>query len=110
MRSLVEAEPDLCVVGEAGDAEATLAGAAAVRPDVLVLDLEMPRMHGYELIREVRFLPRFKALPLVVISSRSGSKHQDQARSLGATDYLTKPFTAQVLKVVLGKLLKNWNS
>ena len=66
-------------------------------------DLEMPRMHGYELIRELRFLPAFKDLPIVVVSSRSGQKHQDQARQLGANEYLTKPFTVQMLGAALTK-------
>lgn len=74
--------------------------------DLVFTDLEMPRMHGYELIREVRFLPRLKNLPLVVVSSRAGTKHQDQARTLGATDYVTKPFTPQILDGVLRKYVK----
>jgi chemosensory pili system protein ChpA (sensor histidine kinase/response regulator) len=61
-------------------------------------DLEMPRMHGYELIRELRYIPSFQNLPIVVVSSRSGQKHQDQARALGANDYVTKPFTADQLQ------------
>ena len=69
-------------------------------------DLEMPRMHGYELIRELRFLPAFKELPIVVVSSRSGSKHQEQARTLGATEYLTKPFTPKTIESVLAALLQ----
>lgn len=73
--------------------------------DLVFTDLEMPRVHGYELIREVRFLPRYQTMPIVVVSSRSGSKHQDQARQLGATDYLTKPFTAQMLEEILKKYL-----
>ena len=44
--------------------------------DIVFTDLEMPRMHGYELIRELRFLPAYKDLPVVVVSSRSGQKHQ----------------------------------
>jgi chemosensory pili system protein ChpA (sensor histidine kinase/response regulator) len=72
--------------------------------DLVFTDLEMPRMHGYELIRELRFLPAYRALPIVVVSSRSGQKHQDQARALGATDYLTKPFSAESL----GAALKRW--
>ena len=66
----------------------------------------MPRLHGYELIREIRFLPKLKTLPVVVVSSRSGAKYQEQARSLGATDYVTKPFTAQILDVILKRYVK----
>lgn len=69
--------------------------------DLVFTDLEMPRMHGYELIRELRFVPAFKNLPIVVVSSRSGQKHQDQARTLGANDYLTKPFTSESLETAL---------
>jgi chemosensory pili system protein ChpA (sensor histidine kinase/response regulator) len=72
--------------------------------DLVFTDLEMPRMHGFELIRELRFLPAYQDLPIVVVTSRSGHKHQQQARTLGATEYLTKPFTAQSLDTVL----KRW--
>jgi chemosensory pili system protein ChpA (sensor histidine kinase/response regulator) len=69
--------------------------------DLVFTDLEMPRMHGFELIRQVRFLPAYRDLPIVVVTSRSGSKHQQQAREVGATAYLTKPFTAQNLDAIL---------
>jgi chemotaxis protein histidine kinase CheA/ActR/RegA family two-component response regulator len=71
--------------------------------DIVFTDLEMPRMHGYELIRELRFLPAFKDLPIIVVSSRSGQKHRDQAHQLGANEYLTKPFTVQVLDAMIKK-------
>jgi chemosensory pili system protein ChpA (sensor histidine kinase/response regulator) len=74
--------------------------------DILFTDLEMPRMHGYDLIRELRFVPSYKDLPVVVVSSRSAQKHQDQARALGATDYITKPFTQQALDAALTKWCK----
>lgn len=71
--------------------------------DIIFTDLEMPRMHGYDLIRELRFLPAYQNLPIIVVSSRSGQKHQDQARALGCTDYLTKPFNARQLEAALDK-------
>jgi chemosensory pili system protein ChpA (sensor histidine kinase/response regulator) len=71
--------------------------------DIIFTDLEMPRMHGYDLIRELRFLPAYQDLPIIVVSSRSGQKHQDQARALGCTDYLTKPFNARQLEGALDK-------
>ena len=74
--------------------------------DIVFTDLEMPRMHGYELIRELRFLPAYADLPIVVVTSRSGQKHQDQARTLGATDYLTKPFSAQTLESALERWVR----
>ncbi len=71
--------------------------------DIIFTDLEMPRMHGYEFIREVRFVPAYKDLPIVVVSSRSGQKHQDQARQLGANDYIAKPFNAESLDAAVKK-------
>jgi chemosensory pili system protein ChpA (sensor histidine kinase/response regulator) len=71
--------------------------------DLVFTDLEMPRMHGYELIRELRFLPAYKALPVVVVTSRSGKKHRDEAQAVGASEYLTKPFTPRNLAAALIK-------
>ncbi|MGC4088010.1 MAG: response regulator [Polyangiaceae bacterium] len=73
------------------------------RFDIVFTDLEMPKMHGYDLIRELRFLPTHAKLPIVVVSSRSGQKHQAQAQALGASDYLTKPFSPQSLKAALDR-------
>jgi CheY-like chemotaxis protein len=69
--------------------------------DMVFTDLEMPRMHGFELIRELRTLAAYRDLPIVVVTSRSGQKHQDQARELGANEYITKPFTAKSLDAAL---------
>lgn len=74
--------------------------------DIVFTDLEMPRMHGYDFIRQMRLLAVYQALPVVVVSSRSGQKHQDHARSVGATDYLTKPFSAQSLESTIRKWLR----
>ncbi len=74
--------------------------------DLVFTDLEMPRMHGYELIRELRFLPAYADLPILVVTSRSGQKHRDQARALGATEYMTKPFTAQSLEAAIKRWAK----
>jgi chemosensory pili system protein ChpA (sensor histidine kinase/response regulator) len=69
-------------------------------------DLEMPRVHGYELLREMQYLPAYSGIPVVVISSRSGQKHIDQALGLGAREYLTKPFSPEILHAVLARLAR----
>jgi chemosensory pili system protein ChpA (sensor histidine kinase/response regulator) len=69
-------------------------------------DLEMPRVHGFELIREMRVLPAYSEIPVVVISSRSGQKHVDQALGMGAREYLTKPFSPEILNAVLSRLTR----
>jgi chemosensory pili system protein ChpA (sensor histidine kinase/response regulator) len=69
--------------------------------DIVFTDLEMPRMNGYELIREMRYVPQFRGVPVVVISSRSAEKHRKQAADLGADAYLAKPFTEDDLQSML---------
>jgi len=72
---------------------------------VLVTDLEMPRMHGYELLNEIRSDPSLAALPVIVCSSRSSEKHRRRAQEAGANGYLTKPFTQATLAAALREAL-----
>lgn len=91
-------EPILAVDGE--DALAKL----RQEPVAMVFtDLEMPRMHGYDLLRELRFIPAHKDLPVVVVTSRAGDKHRALADQLGANGYLTKPFTPEQLRDALAR-------
>jgi chemosensory pili system protein ChpA (sensor histidine kinase/response regulator) len=61
-------------------------------PDLMLLDIEMPRMDGYELATHVRNDPRLKDVPMMMITSRSGEKHRQRAREIGVNDYLAKPY------------------
>ncbi len=61
-------------------------------PDVVLLDVEMPRMDGYELTRHIRRSERLKHLPIIMITSRTGTKHRDYAAQLGVDRYLGKPY------------------
>ncbi len=67
------------------------------RFDLVITDLEMPRLNGYELIATIRRNPETKNLPVVVLSSRTSEKHQRHAESVGATGYLTKPLSREDL-------------
>ncbi|MGE0080484.1 MAG: Hpt domain-containing protein [Thiohalomonadaceae bacterium] len=61
-------------------------------PDVMLLDIEMPRMDGYELATHIRNEPRLKHIPIIMITSRSGEKHRQRAMQIGVDVYMTKPF------------------
>jgi chemosensory pili system protein ChpA (sensor histidine kinase/response regulator) len=63
---------------------------------VMVTDLEMPRLNGYELLEDVRRRPATRELPIVILTTRSGAKHQSLARRLGVSHYVTKPVTEDV--------------
>jgi chemosensory pili system protein ChpA (sensor histidine kinase/response regulator) len=61
-------------------------------PDVILLDIEMPRMDGYEVAAQVRGDPRLAEVPIIMITSRVGEKHRARAIELGVDDYLGKPY------------------
>jgi chemosensory pili system protein ChpA (sensor histidine kinase/response regulator) len=66
-----------------------------LRVDAVVTDLEMPKVNGFELIRDLRRRTTTRGLPIVVLTTRAGDKHADLARQLGATHYVTKPVEEQ---------------
>lgn len=61
-------------------------------PDVIILDIEMPRMNGYELKSSLNNQQRYKDIPVVMLTSRASEKHRQKARELGITHYLSKPY------------------
>ncbi|CAM3664031.1 Chemotaxis protein CheA [Pseudomonas reidholzensis] len=67
------------------------------RPDVLLLDIEMPRMDGFEVATRIRRDERLKDLPIIMITSRSGQKHRDRAMAIGVNEYLGKPYQESLL-------------
>ena len=62
------------------------------RPDVMLLDIEMPRMDGYELARHIRNTLELAHIPIIMITSRTGEKHRQRAMELGVNRYLGKPY------------------
>ena len=75
------------------------------RIDLILSDVEMPRVNGFELLEKARAQPAFKNTPIVMATSRTGDRHRQQAKSLGATDYLGKPVQPQQLIDTVASLL-----
>ena len=68
-----------------------------LRPDLLLLDIEMPRMDGFDVARNVRNSAELSSLPIIMISSRSGAKHRERASACGVNHFLGKPYQEEEL-------------
>jgi chemosensory pili system protein ChpA (sensor histidine kinase/response regulator) len=81
-----------------------------IYPDVVLLDIEMPKMDGFEVLKSVRRDPRLEKLPIIMITSRTGEKHKQQALELGVNQYLGKPFQEASLISTIDEVLAEANS
>jgi chemosensory pili system protein ChpA (sensor histidine kinase/response regulator) len=70
-------------------------------PQVMLLDIEMPRMDGFELTRQMREDPRLKHVPIIMISSRTAEKHREHAAELGVNAFLGKPYQEDELLALI---------
>ncbi len=68
-----------------------------VKPDVMLLDVEMPRMDGFELATNIRNDEHLSSLPIIMITSRTGQKHRDHAMDIGVNIYMGKPYSESEL-------------
>jgi CheY-like chemotaxis protein len=93
-------------VQTARDGLETLEIAAKRKPAAILLDIEMPRMDGYELIATLRSQDHYKHLPIIVLTSRAANKHQQRAVQLGADAYLVKPYQDEELLRTLNTLVR----
>jgi chemosensory pili system protein ChpA (sensor histidine kinase/response regulator) len=76
------------------------------RPDIMLLDIEMPRMDGFEVATLIRHDERLKDLPIIMITSRTGEKHRERAMAIGVNDYLGKPYQESLLLESIQHLVK----
>ena len=79
---------------------------AGFTPDIILLDIEMPRMDGFEFASHVRNNSNVRDVPIVMITSRTGDKHRERADAIGVQGYLGKPYSEEVLIQTLEHLLK----
>ncbi len=75
-------------------------------PDVMLVDIEMPRMDGFELTRNVRADPRLAHIPIVIISSRTAEKHRNHASEIGVDAFLGKPYPEDELLALIAGFVK----
>jgi CheY-like chemotaxis protein len=74
-------------------------------PDIMLIDIMMPKMNGYQLLQSIRRNPMFATLPVVVLSAKSARRDQEYATKLGATAYLAKPYQLDALQCELRRIV-----
>ena len=84
-------------VREAVDGEDALAKIEAARPDLVLLDVMMPRLDGYEVCKRLRRRPEMVDLPIVMVSAKTQAEAIEAGLAMGATAYLTKPVALETL-------------
>jgi len=72
--------------------------------DLAVLDLMMPKLSGLDVLRQIREQERFKNLPCIILTAGGDAKHERDALALGATQFLTKPFSPKKLYALVARL------
>lgn len=91
---------------EAEDGEHGLHRASRDSPDLILMDLSLPRVDGWEATRRIKADPRLKEIPVVALTAHASREDQDRARTAGCTDYLTKPVERDLLISTIRKHLR----
>ena len=90
---------------EAANGEAGVAMAKSERPDLILMDIQMPVLDGYDATRQIKAEPDLKSTPLIAVSSFAMKGDEEKARAAGCDSYVTKPYSPmQLLRVVRGHL------
>jgi len=79
--------------------------AQQVHPDLIVLDIKMPRMNGYEACRKLKEIPELRDVPVIFLSAKGQRQEIEEGLSAGAADYILKPFAPEELIAKVRKLL-----
>jgi two-component system cell cycle response regulator DivK len=82
---------------EAHDGESAHPAASAHKPDLILMDIQLPGIDGYEATRRIKGDPALAAIPLIVVTSYALSGDEDKARTAGCDDYVAKPYSPRQL-------------
>jgi CheY-like chemotaxis protein len=82
--------------------------AAQVKPDLILLDVRMPQMTGYEACRVLRTMPEMRKIPIVFLSAKGQESEINEGLDTGATEYILKPFAPDELIQQVKRILAEW--
>ena len=92
-------------VAEAADGREGVAKAKSHRPDLILMDIQLPVIDGYEATRQIKADPNFKTTPVIAVSSFAMKGDEEKARAAGCDHYITKPYSPlQLLRIIRGFL------
>ena len=80
-------------MSEAHDGEQALTAVVEQKPDLILMDIQLPVMDGYEATRRIKAMPEFKSIPIIVVTSYALSGDEGKARDSGCDAYVTKPYS-----------------
>ena len=90
-------------VVEAADGQDGVAKAKSERPDLILMDIQLPILDGYETTRQIRADPSLKTTPIIAVSSYAMKGDEEKARASGCNHYVTKPYSPiQLLRIIQG--------
>ncbi len=93
-------------VNVAADGEEALESVTAEKPNIIILDVEMPKLNGWQVCEKIRANPNLKDVPVIILSAYAQPEHIKRGLQAGANLYMTKPFKMDELEDNLRKLLK----
>jgi two-component system, cell cycle response regulator DivK len=94
-------------ITEVGNAEEALAAIAKQRPDLVLMDIQLPVMDGYEATRRIKADPALRSIPIIAVTSYALSGEETKARSAGCDEYVPKPFSPRQLLAKIRHYLNN---
>src|SRR5690606_6537334 len=94
-------------VAAAADGESALASLRGARPDVLILDVMLPKLNGFEVLKQIRRDPALVSLPVIVLTAKGQARDRRMAEEIGVSGFMTKPFSnrdviAEVRRLIPG--------
>jgi two-component system cell cycle response regulator DivK len=104
LRDLLASEYELL---EAQNGEQALAEAARQRPDLILMDIQLPVMDGYEATRRLKADPALRSIPIIAITSYAMGEDEKRARAAGCDDFVPKPYSPRVLLAKIRDYLKS---
>ncbi len=80
--------------------------ARQIKPDLILLDLMLPKLDGYKVCRMLKFDQKYKSIPIILLTARAQDADKEMSKEVGADAYMTKPYDAKVLMEKINELIK----